>query len=357
LVERDYKELNLNRKEIGGVINAFAETNSLMVRGIADKPGSPGLRVVVGKPGIDDATVDIFFLQTGCSTIQYKTGRNQELGKALADALYETIHPDEFQSVNLVLKGIYLDDIKLLVSELTEAADADIFISDCAEKNKSTLWKLQSKSNQDEIAVTHHGSTNKLQIQGRPLSCYKQLTYLITDILDLTALECVLFKKDDNRSEVIRPEVAEEFLSVKLGGAVTRIPGVTKKLLVSALCVRLASPQLPDYCMLLYPELRSLEGAIRQKLAEKGMEKQEDTFGLFFERSGGQFVLREKYHDLVNDARMVRVLGAAYGFFNRHRHTLFHMEALVDGSRMITDFNQLLALADTAYEHLKELYS
>jgi len=313
--------------------------------------------VTVGKPGIEDAIVDIFFLQTGCSTIQFKVGKNQDLGRAVADALYETIHPDEFESVNLVLKGIYFDDIGLLISELTEASDSDIFVSDFAEKDKSTRWKLQSKSNQDEITVTHHGTTNRLQIQGRPLSCYRQLTYLITSILDLTALECVLFKKDDNRSEVIRPEVAEEFLGAKLGDCVNRIPGATKKLLVSALCVRLASPQLPDYCMLLYPELRSMEGAIRQKLAEKGLEDQEDTFGLFFEKAGGQFILREKYHRLVDDARMVKVLGNAYGFFNKHRHTLFHMESLVDGSRMISNFTQLLALSDTAYEHLKELYS
>jgi hypothetical protein len=357
LVERDYKELNLNRDVIEGVVKTFAETNSFVVRNITDKPGTPGLRVTIGKPGIDDATIDIFFLQTGCSTIHFKTGKNQELGRAVADALYDTIHPDEFESVNLVLKGISIDDIKLLIAELTEEQDSDIFISDLATKDKTTRWKLQSRIHQDEVTITHHGSTNRLQIQGRPLSCYRQLTYLITSILDLTALECVLFKKDDNRSEVIRPEVAEEFLGVKLGGCVNRIPGATKKLLVSALCVRLASPQLPDYCMLLYPELRSLEGAIRQKLAEKGLEKQEDTFGKFFERSGGQFVLRGKYHDLVDDARMISVLGDAYGFFNKHRHTLFHMEALVDGSRLITDFNQLLALADTAYVHLAELYS
>ncbi|MNE73953.1 mRNA endoribonuclease LS [compost metagenome] len=54
---------------------------------------------------------------------------------------------------------------------------------------------------------------------------------------------------------------------------------------------------------------------------------------------------------------MIDVLGDAYSFFNKHRHTLFHMEAMPAGSRMISDFKQLLALSDSAYELLKRLYA
>lgn len=354
---RDYRDLNLNRDNIVPTVTSFAGSNALNIRNIVDRPGGPGMRVLIGKAGIEDATVDIYFTTTGSSTIQFKTGRNHPLGEALADSLYETIHPDEFKSINLSLKGITFDDISTIISQLTEQPGAEVFIADHGKNKNSTMWKLKSKSNQDEITVHQHGTTNTLQIQGRPLSCYRELTYLTADLLDLNALECILFKKDDNRSEVIRSEVAEQFLSQKLGACVERLPEATKKLLLSGLCVQLASPALPDYCMLLYPELRSLEGAIRQRLAENNLEDQEDSFGCFFDKANGRFTLKQEYHDSIKDAKIVAILGDAYTFFNKHRHGLFHMEAQPDGSRMLSNFTQLLTLSDKAYEHLTKLYS
>lgn len=357
MTERNYKDINLDRAIIEETAHRFVGENGYKLRGISDRPGGPGLRIVFGSAGIEDATLDIFFTNIGAATLHYKVGRNQDLGQKLADALYETIHPDDFVSINLGIKGIDLSDAKALIEELTESADADIEIASYIGADRRHIWKLKSKKNSDELTVTQHETTNKLQIQGRPLSCYRQLGYLLTDILEINALESVLFRKDENRSEFVCAEVAESVLKASFGTCFASLPITTRKLLLASLCVRLASPTLPDYCMLVYPELRSLEGAIKQRLSEKNLSHQEDSFGGFFAKTGDQFNLKQEYHGHVDDARLTGDLGSAYTFFNKQRHGLFHMNDLPSSSRVISNITQVVALCDEAYVHIKNLYS
>lgn len=356
MTDRNYKDINLNRAIIEETIVRFVDVNGVKLRGIGEKPGTPGLRVGIGSAGIEDATVEIFFNNTGTSTLHYKLGRNQELGQKLADALYETIHPDDFVTINLGIKGIDLSDAQALIKELTGPANADIEVASYTKGERRYIWKLKSKKNSDELTVTQHETTNKLQLQGRPLSCYRELSYLLTEILEINALECILFKKEENRSEFVCTEVAESVLKDRFGTCFDNLPVATRKLLLASLCVRLASPALPDYCMLVYPELRSLEGAIKQKLSEKNLSDQEDSFGGFFTKTSGQFHLKQQYQAGVNDAKLQSDLGNAYSFFNKQRHGLFHMEEMPSASRMISSITQAVALCDEAYAHLKTLY-
>ena len=171
MTERDYKNINLKRSIIEETTKCFVGENGLKIREYGEKPGNPGLRIIVGSAGVEDATLDIFFTNKGASTLQYKVGKNQELGQKLADALYETIHPDEFVTMNLAIKGIDLSDAQALIKELTESAEADIEIDSYSSADHRHIWKLKSKKNSDELTVTQHETTNKLQIQGRPLSC------------------------------------------------------------------------------------------------------------------------------------------------------------------------------------------
>lgn len=357
MTERNYKDINLNRAIIEETAHRFAEENGLKLREFGERPGGAGLRLIIGSAGIEDATFDIFFTVNGTSTLHHKLGKNQELGQKLADALYETIHPEDFVTVNLAIKGIDLPDAKALIEELIKSAEADIEIVSHSEEEHRNIWKLKSKKNSDVLTVTQHGTTNKLQIQGRPLSCYRELSYLLTDILEINALESILFKKEENRSEFVCVAVAESVLKDRFDTCFDSLPMATSKLLLASLCVRLASPALPDYCMLVYPELRSLEGAIKQKLSEKKLTNQEDSFGGFFTKANGQFNLKHEYQAYVNDAKLLGHLGNAYTFFNKHRHGLFHMDELPSSSRVISNITQAVALCDEAYVHIKNLYS
>lgn len=355
-MERSYKNLNLERSAIEDLTNKMMEERHYTLDSFDDAPGTQkGKRVVFGHAGKSFATVNIFFIKDGTSTIQYLTGTNRELGKELADYLYESINPAEFEQVNLVLKG-FNEAMLAPVLEVT-GEEAHIKINEYARDKLKTVWKIFSKEYQDDITVTLHNTTRTLQIQGRPLSCYRAFIFNISELLDLEGLEKVLIRQDDGKAEIVQQEVARTHLEAVLGDAYGKIHKNVEKLLISGLCVKLAAPDLPDYCMLLYPELRSIEGALKDKMKDIGMVVGKDGFGEFFTHCKGSWELNPEFVAQSPKTETTSVIENAYTFFNKERHGLFHMEVFVDASRVISDISHLMTKSTQAWQHIKSLYS
>lgn len=352
----EYKELNLNRASLDACIHQYICDNGLTLDGEI-QVASGKKRVVFGAAGSEFAMVDLHLNNSGTTTIQWKAGKNQPLGEKLAIFLKGTIDPAEFETVNYSLSGIVSESINAIIQILGESDDFEITIS--RDDGNSKVVAIKSLAYQDHLTVTHHKNTKRLQIQGKPLSCYRNLIYLLTDLLDLKGLEQVLYKKDDSSAEIVRKEMAEDYLKVFFGDNFELLPVAIKKLIISGCCVKLASPVLPDYCLLLYPDLRALEGVIKQVMFEAGIHvsDSENGFGDYFDRKGsGVFVLKSDYEANMSSAGLVAALGAGYSFYNKHRHTLFHMEDFANASRLIDTLEKAISLSKDAYRLMNGLY-
>ncbi|HBU6367560.1 TPA: type II toxin-antitoxin system RnlA family toxin, partial [Citrobacter freundii] len=238
------------------------------------------------------------------------------------------------------------------------AEETHIQFSEYSRNAHSIVWKINSISFQDELTVTLHPTTGKLHIQGRPLSCYRVFTFNLADLLDLQGLEKVLIRQDDGNANIVQQEVARAHLECVMGNAYPILSRVVEKLLVSGLCVKLAAPDLPDYCMLLYPELRSIEGVLKQRMNNFGMLVQQDGFGPYFDkdRFSGRYSLKPQFASTLR-ADQANCITVAYNFYNKERHSLFHMETAVDTSRVISDMGRLMGIATKAWVIIKDLYS
>ncbi|WP_339330529.1 type II toxin-antitoxin system RnlA family toxin [Aeromonas hydrophila] len=359
----DYRDLNLDRTCIDRVISGFIEQNSLRLRENTARQNG-GVRVQrykFGRVGIEDATIELFLNLNGTTTLHYRLGQNPELGHELAQCLFETIHPDEFNQVNMTIKGIEHDQIQPIIDEITSGEPPCFHLEIRRDDDVQANWCITSVEHSDHIVVTHYKTTRKLQIQGKPLSTYRHLIYLLSELLDMAGLENVLNRTEDGKNtEIVRTEVALDYLKMKLPKSIDLIPEGTKRLLLSSLCVKLSAPQLPDYSMLLYPELRSLEGAIKSVMADKGLDVDSNEVGSFYyclDTGRGDFVLRREHEGKVPTVVERSLLSDAYSFFRRHRHGLFHMNSLIDSSRFVSDLNAVNRLSTKIYSLVDELHS
>jgi len=351
----DYKDLNLNREALDTNIQHFLELNGHQLDGQIQNPVGKK-RVVFGSAGAEFAMVDLHLNNTGTTTVQWKLGKNQPLGETLAVFLKGTIDPAEFENVNYSLRGITTDSFEPILDCVTESNDIEINV--LRDEVLCKQVTLKSVAHQDQLTLTHHRGTRVLQIQGKPLSCYRRVIFMLTDLLDLKGLEQVLYRKDDSSAEIVRTEMAEDYLKNLFPTTYDALPEKIRRLLISGCCIKLASPKLPDYCLLLYPDLRALEGAIKALLSDYDMSvaQEDNKIGTFFDNNKGICTLKQEHSTQVANAKMVDALNKGYSFYIKHRHTLFHMEEFTGASSMIDSLERAVSLSKDAYTAINSLY-
>lgn len=278
-------------------------------------------------------------------------------GEELAAYLKATIDPDQIENIAYSLDGIIEDEITVVFEQASDDDDFTLTVTSDGEIEKKVV--LRSNRNQDSITITHYRTTNRLLIQGKPLCSYRFFIYLLSDLLDLSGLEKVLCRKDDGVAEVVRPEFAIDHLKGAISCNFDDIPKKVRDLLISGCCVKLAAPVLPEYSMLLFPDLRALEGVLREKMLSFGMSvgEADHGFGDFFDVSRGNATLKTEYVANIGDTQMLESLNNGYSFQIKHRNTLFHMEDFVEGSRVIDTLEKAISLSKDAYVLIGSLYN
>lgn len=343
-----YKKLLLNKDKIDGFVAQFIKEKGYSIDDDIESIAR-GKRISFGKAGSEFAMVDLLFVKSGATTVQWKIGRNQPLGKELAEYLKSTIEPDQIENIFYSLSGIIENEISPVFDQASEDGNFDFTVSSNNEKEKKVV--LESKKNQDSITITHYKTTNKLLIQGKPLSSYRFFIYLLAELLDLSGLEKVLCRKDDGAAEIVREEVALDYLKGAIPCTFEDIPKKVRDLLIAGCCVKLAAPSLPEYSMLLFPDLRALEGVIRRQMSRYSMNVggTEHGFGEYFAFSEGIATLKDEYVDVIDNSDMIDALNKGYTFLRKHRNTLFHMDDFTESSRTIDTLDKAIELSKETY--------
>jgi hypothetical protein len=357
-----FKGLNIDREFINSHVSDFVSQNELVLVSNNIVDGGLKQRLLFRQDDANDTLIELLFKVNGTTTIHYKLGKNQKQGESFAQYLYKTIDASEFESVNFSLRNLCADDVDSVIETLSEclsdngAAEFKIEVED-VEIQK--CFRISSVHFQDSLVVTHYKTTDCLLIQGRPLYCYRKLTYLLAELLDLSGIQNVIARTDSNIASVASIDDAKEYLKGKLVESYDVLPVIIKDLLVSSCCVKLSSPTLPEYSMLLFPDLRALEGALKVKLVGYGLYADDEDYGIgtFFDISKNVISLDKKYHDKITDGeKMIQYLESGYTFLRTHRNSLFHMNDFVESSRKIDTLDKALSLSDDSYIVINDLF-
>jgi hypothetical protein len=360
-VEKNYQNLTLQQDCIDEYFDEFFNQNTNYAIRTNDVTNTQRT-IKFGHVGADDATVTLFFKAKGTTTIQYKTGKNHTLGEVLASFLADKIDPSDSATVNLSIKGFNAENVQIVLNDLEEMKHTDenpyFSITVHQPNSYSTKYEIVSNKYKDRLSVTHHHTTSVLQIQGRPLFCYKNLSYSLSILLDQASLLSVISKTSDDDQLLVREEVACSLVKEIYPISFERMEPVYQKLLVSSYCVKLASPKLPEYSMLLFADLRVLEGVIKETLMHYGKYTNSDNLdiGHFFSCTHTSNSIKNIHLSDFDCSSTISALEDCYLLYRQQRHSLFHMEDLAFTSRVISTLGEVMSLSKDIATKLESLY-
>lgn len=360
-MERNYQNLLLQQDCLDAYLAEFIRDYPAYTLRLDDATTSKRT-IKFGCVGVDDATVILFFKANGTTTVQYKTGKNHSLGQVLADFLVDKLDPSDSASANLSIKGFDVDNVSLILADLAAMMDSDgnpeFNITEHKLSQYSTKYEIVSNQYKDRLSVTHHHSTNVLQVQGRPLFCYKNLLYCLSILLDQASLLSVISKTSDEDQLLVRQEVARSFIENMYSISFQRMEPIYQNLLISSYCVKLASPKLPEYSMLIFADLRVLEGVIKETLMRYGLYTSSDgvDIGHFFSCTSTSNSIKSIHLSDFNCSSTIAALEDCYLFYRQQRHSLFHMEDLAFNSRVITSLGEVMRISNDLSSKVELLY-
>ncbi|HHF3179535.1 TPA: type II toxin-antitoxin system RnlA family toxin [Vibrio alginolyticus] len=368
----DYKSLPLAQELLSSYIDTFVTENSLRIDVDETKEYTSGSgnrvhRYSIGQVSTPSALIDFICNRDGTMTIHYQMGRNQVLGLEIAKYIKSQIDPNEFESVEMTLRDIKLEDIEPLINSLKQDKHEDdsSMFSLVTEHDDDNLLQIrvQSLKYLDCLVIKQHKKSHSFQMQGRPLFVYKRMCYHFLDHLDIMGIEKVLNRVDETRAQIVSDDVATEMLKLHFPETFERAPDELKRLILSGMCVTLSSPKLSDYSMLVYPDLRALEGAMHDCFSAYGIyssnftSDNEERVGVLFRKlADSTYTLKSEHVSTIGSSSMVKALDDAYNQYSGKRHPLFHLQEALVFSTFITDLSVAVSLINDTRNCIEELY-
>ena len=351
-----FKNLNLRLSDLDSCISEYCKEQD--IRYELKNQSSSKKYYEISRSGQEPARLTVHLNNKGTTTLQYSQGKNPELSLQIAEHIRNKLCELEISSLNIGIGGIAITLIVIIKERIEEVrASNDISIEE-TDINGVIRLILDSQTYKDKLTLTYHKKTQKLQIQGRPLSCYNEVAYALTTELDPETLSKILYKKDEDDQNIIRPEMAEELVKLKLPNAFDQLPKLIQDLLISSNCIKSASPRLSEYSLLTYAELRSLEGVIKRHFLENGIVQQPRNVGEMFDldKSKKAIGLSESYESSYSGNKLNEVL-KAYSYYYQRRHSLFHIEHFTEATSTISTLEGAINICNKVYELIEDIYS
>lgn len=351
-----FKDLNLDREQLESCLRQFCQSRQATPE-LVDNESSSKIIYKIIKAGIEPARI-VFHLKTnGTTTIQVTEGKNKELNIEVAEYIRSHLCQNEISSLNMSISGINDSIIDLILDEIESIREKNDVIVESKQIDGGTLYQLKSSTFNDQLNISFYPSKNRLLIQGRPLSCYKIVAYALSTEIDTDTLAKILYKKDELDKVIVRTEISEDLLRIKLCKSYDKLPDLIRNLLVSSYCVKAASPHLLEYSMLTYCELKALEGVIKAKFLENGIVEIPNNIGELFNCTATPITLNTDIlikHTKLNGIRSS--LEQAYTYYRQRRHSLFHMEGFTEATAKVNSLQEALNIGDKVYALIENLY-
>lgn len=277
-----------------------------------------------------EVLLDFFFTKDGKTTM-LPIGKNREISMELAEFIYDKYQyknvdnkPRNF-SIDMVERDT-LEELLDYLSQLPTVTQKNYKRNDT---NTSDLWQFTSNIG-DKITLIYYDK-KKLQIQGKPLYLYNEVTVFLSAFMDFN--EVIKTQKEFLDVE-ISPKNVEQEMKDSLPSSYNILSDNLKKILVGSFALQKFDYPFDDYSPIVFPALKTLEGYLKLILQPFGIVVKK-TFGDVFQPSGAKHVLIKKWKDKIGNTATIQAAEQIYAYLQKHRHTLFHTGVVDVDTRII----------------------
>ncbi|TES52111.1 hypothetical protein E2L07_14485 [Halalkalibacterium halodurans] len=351
-----FKGLHLNRNMLLQWINEFSELKfSSFTCSELELVGGNQYRCTIVGDG-KELLVDFYFNKDDKTTIQPKVGQNQDTSMELATYILGKLEYSysDIKSRSYSVHPLPEDELDLIIEYLGELKGVKKVNVSRNDTNRYSLYQFKSEIG-DKITLTYYDN-KRLQIQGKPFFLYQEVTCLLSAYFPF---EDVIKNQSEFFSVEISPTEIRDEMKEMLPSAYNYINEELKKVLSASLALQKIDIELEDYSSFVFPALKTLEGYLKQIFAEKGILIKKGGFGKYF----GYNSILKKYKYLqepeIDSIVTIDVIETLYNYVHKHRHTIFHAEAIASATRIIETkqnaeliIEQVISLIETTHEKL-----
>lgn len=330
------KNLNLIRENLKLYISEFAEmTFSSFEIGdinlINAGNGQHRCKVVGDNQEI---SIDFYYKQDGTTSLS-PIPPGSQLSIDLALFIVGKINPTmAAPNASYSVKNMLNDDVKFVIEYLDELKSHGVEKLEEVWSDKGYRLYKYKGPNGDKIVVKHF-LIGTLQVQGKPLQLFQEITSLLSQYLPFD--EAVHEQEKCYNISLDIDEINTE-IEQMLPSAHGIIDEVLKKILVQSLALRKIDINLPDYSGFVFPAMRVLEGYIKHLFYESGI-RLGPTFNEFIPPNGTLhvFKLKEDVAYEINCHKRCKAIEEAYNYYHASRHGIGHANSIPEAHVIIED--------------------
>lgn len=357
-----YSKLMFDSSQIYNWINQWCELNLEGDFYIDEKDTDQRISYTILNDG-KEIKIDFIKAKGGALTIFPGVGKNVDISEMIAEDIYGRVSSELSKSPfanGFSIKMAY-DDFTILIDLLKEYDDITLenySKQDEPGKPVYELYRFKSDLN-DSVVIKYYNNTNRVQIQGKPLYLFNEITSIICQseenagsVVDAHIELCNL--------KVERDELNDELMGI-LGTDVYNFMTVTHRAMfnTSIILSKVKIDGLDDYSYILQQALRTYEGFTLKMMSAKGcVLPARKQIGEFFTRPtvNDDFTMKSKYTGTL-DAAHISLFETMYNFFISKRHPYMHSSDIDAKTAIIGTYNGALERLEEIIHSMKASYS
>lgn len=357
-----YSKLLIDSSKISGWIDIWCECNLDGDYDIQCTDSKQRISYNITNDG-QEIKIDFIKANGGALTIFPGVGKHQEISALIAESIYERVGSDLAKSPFAGGFSIKMseDDFRILLDllkEYDEITFEEQSKQDEPGKPKFELYRLRSALN-DVVVIKYYNNTKRIQIQGKPLYLFNEITSLICEseenadsVVDAHIEMCNL--------NVDRTELNDELKEI-MGSEVYDFMTVTHKAMfnTSVVLSKVRVDGLDDYSYIIQQALRTFEGFTLKMMSEKGcVLPPRKQIGEFFTRASvnDDFIMKTTYSSSL-DSKNIKLFEDMYNFFHEKRHPHMHSTDSDATTTIVGSFDDAITRLDEIIHTMKVSYS